>query len=112
MTGVGADDLDKLFFIGKSDSVTSNTIKDLKENRDTAYPLKLSQIDKAQKTDAALLRELRRDNCPYALNTFCGGGKELILLCKDERIVVPKNHCKVVPCQSHAPRCDTDTNVH
>ena len=33
---------------------------------------------------------IRSDSNPYTLNTFCGGVKHLTLLCKDQRIVVPK----------------------
>ena len=65
---------------------TGDTIKDVAENKDTVYPLKLKDINKAQQNDTKLMQELRSDNNQYTLNTFCGGGKHLTLLCKNNRI--------------------------
>jgi len=69
---------------------TGDTIKDVIKNKDTIYPLRLSTIEKEQNKDKELMKAIRSDTNPYTLNTFRGGGKDLTLLCKDNRIVVPK----------------------
>jgi len=69
---------------------TGDTIKDMKENVDTIYPLRLKNIDKAQKNDQSLLNELKSENSQYELKDFRGGEKNLTLICKNNRIVVPK----------------------
>ena len=72
------------------DRFTGDTIKDMIENKQTVYPLHLKTIKKEQNTDKELQRAIRSDSNPYTLNTFRGGRKHLTLLCKDQRIVVPK----------------------
>jgi len=69
---------------------TGDTIKDMRENRTKIYPLRLRDIDKAQQNDTDLLNALQRDNTDFHLKDFRGGGKPLTLICKDNRIVVPK----------------------
>jgi hypothetical protein len=51
---------------------TGDTIKDIKENVDTVYPLRLKHIEKAQNKDATLRKELQSDTHQYELNTFRG----------------------------------------
>ena len=69
---------------------TGDTIKKMSDNRAEVYPLKLSTIETKQNKDKDLMKAIRSDSNLYTLNTFCGDGKHLILLCKDNRIVVPK----------------------
>ena len=62
-----------------------DTVKNISEDRNEIYPLRLSAIDKAQRLDPELMKIIRSDNNPYTLNTFRGGGKHLSLLSKDKR---------------------------
>ena len=51
------------------------------------FPLNYKLIDKFQQKDHILADKLKR--AIYQKETFCGGGKELQLICKNGKIVIP-----------------------
>jgi hypothetical protein len=56
-----------------------------------AFPLKLKTITKYQQQDKELLEQVQKDNKNnYSLNIFCGGGKERKVICRNDKIVIPK----------------------
>jgi len=64
--------------------------KEDKDLPDTAYPLSYALLDDAQQRDKALLAKLKKNNASYSTKTFCGGGKERTLICRNDKIVVPQ----------------------
>ena len=70
---------------------TGDTIKDMTDNKNTVYPLKLSYIETVQNTNTDLMQKVQTTPDLYESKTFRGGGRQLTLLCKDKRIVVPKS---------------------
>ena len=60
------------------------------ETPDWLNPVNFKLIRREQQTDADLLRKAR-DDPAYVLHSFRGGGRLHQLICKDGKIVVPKN---------------------
>ena len=54
---------------------------------DDIFPLKYKIIDKFQQKDPKVMDNLKR--AIYHTETFCGGGKERQLICKNGKIVIP-----------------------
>ena len=63
----------------------------MKENKNDIYPLRFKTLEVEQNKDKDLMAEIRKENHPYTLNTFRGGGRQVTLLCKNDKIVVPKS---------------------
>jgi hypothetical protein len=55
-----------------------------------SYPLEYRVIDRYQQRDRALLAKLKQNASGYAVKPFCGGGKQRLLICKHDKIVIPK----------------------
>ena len=53
-----------------------------------AFPLKYKLIEKAQKRDQSVQNLIQKKD--YTSKTFRGGGKEYTLICRNDKIVVPK----------------------
>ena len=56
---------------------------------DSAYPIRYHDIAKAQETDAKLKQKLVSHK-DYTLDTFCGGDKDHRLICRNNKIFLPK----------------------
>ena len=56
---------------------------------DSAYPIRYHDIAKAQDTDAILNQKLVSHK-DYTLDTFCGGDKDHRLICRKNKICLPK----------------------
>jgi len=53
------------------------------------FPLSYRVLGKHQAKDKQILKVLQKDNSPYHLKSFHGGGTERELICKNDKIVVP-----------------------
>ena len=62
---------------------------DDKDLPDSAYPIRYRNIAKAQETDAKLQQKLVSHK-DYTLNTFRGGVKDHRLICRNNKICLPK----------------------
>ena len=72
------------------EQLSRKTVSDqfgLKSLTKGTFPLRYSILDKYQQEDQKLLENLKRG--VYTAKTFRGGGKEFLLICKNEKIVVP-----------------------
>ena len=56
---------------------------------DSAYPIRYTDIAKAQETDAELQQKLV-SNKDYTLDIFCGGDKYHRLICRNNKICLPQ----------------------
>ena len=56
---------------------------------DIAYPIRYRDIAKAQETDVKLQQKLVSHK-DYTLDTFCGGNKDHRLICRNNKICLPK----------------------
>ena len=55
----------------------------------SAYPIRYHEISKAQENDAKLQQKLVSHK-DYTLDTFCGGDKDHRLICRNNKICLPK----------------------
>jgi transposase InsO family protein len=62
----------------------------LEERKDEDYPLSYKDIGKAQSTDKAILKEIHKSQSRYNILPFTAAGKEVEIICRDNKIVVPK----------------------
>ena len=68
--------------------------KDLPED---AFPLQYKQIAFYQRKDRDLLTKLKCDSTVYHIKSFCGGGKKVDLICRNDKIVIPTTlHRRVI----------------
>ena len=56
---------------------------------DDVYPLSYAVIGQEQRADKQILKILKKDNSPYAIKAFTGGGKTRDLICYKDKIVIP-----------------------
>lgn len=68
------------------------------------YPLSLSNIRLAQQDDP-LLKTEASSNPKYHLKSFHGGGKQLMLICMNDKIVIPKQLEKRIVSWYHEQLC-------
>jgi len=76
----------------------------------TSYPLSYEVIDTAQKRDPALLAKVKKNSTGYSAKAFCGGGKERMLICRNDKIIVPKSLQKRVITWYHNTLCHPGIN--
>jgi hypothetical protein len=57
---------------------------------DDAYHLQYKLIAKHQNQQKDLFVKLNKQHDGFHLKSFCGGGKKRILICRNEKIVIPK----------------------
>jgi len=62
----------------------------MKENKDDIYPLRFKTLELEQNKDKDLMAEIQKENHPYTLNTFCVGGRNITLLCKNDKSLFRK----------------------
>ena len=60
------------------------------QSDDLTYPLSFANISQHQHSDT-LLRNVASQNDAYHLKSFCGGGKDIMLICYKNKIVIPEN---------------------
>ena len=96
---VVADALSRLPMKVSKSSETHETLACLAESfgmdedelPDDAYPLSFKRIAKGQKIDKKLHNSAKNSKGKLHLKSFSGGGKKRTLLCRDDKIVVPKS---------------------
>ena len=54
------------------------------------YPLQYKLIAKHQNQQKELFIKLNKSQDGFHLKSFCGGGKKRSLICRNEKIVIPK----------------------
>lgn len=57
---------------------------------DHAFPVSYKLLQQQQQKDSALLKKVRDSKANYQIRSFHGGGKERLLICLNDKIVVPR----------------------
>ncbi len=97
---------DALSRLELNDSKNSNDLAMLYglDDRSIEYPLTFTNIRFHQQTDSTLRNEAA-SNPKYHLKSFHGGGKQIMLICMNNKIVIPKTLQKTIVSWYHTQLC-------
>jgi hypothetical protein len=84
--------------------------KDAADLPGESNPLNFRLIDDEQQKEKDLINKLRQTNSVYSVKAFCGGGKERMLICRNDKIVIPKSLRKRVMTWYHEVLCHPGIN--